>query len=352
MRRLRNAPRVMSVVATLGVGQFLVLFAFAINGQAGAGALYPQPPGLPEFNLGALRRHAGLLGHAVPLAARRHRGRRVPAAEPLRPGDPGRGGQPRGGPHGRHLRRAHVARWRGRSPAVLAAFTAILTQPTRGFTGGDSRSGRQLLLVASPAPCSPGMQASRSRCVAGIGVGVVEQLLLWNYAAGRPRRVVLFVIILVALLLQRRAGRSRRGEGLRGRRCRRCGRCPRRSARLRSVRRSDRRSVLVALVGFAVLPSLITNANSVKLTGIVRLRHRRAVGRRHHRARRPAQPRPVRARCGRRGGVVPGVAAHRQLRRAFLYAGLAAAAVSVLIGLPALRIKGLLLTVTTLASRS
>ena len=44
----------MSVVATLGVGQFLVLFAFAINAQAGAGAAYPQPRGMPTFNVGSL----------------------------------------------------------------------------------------------------------------------------------------------------------------------------------------------------------------------------------------------------------------------------------------------------------
>src|SRR5439155_27001434 len=39
VRRLRKAPRLMSVVATLGVGQFLVIFAGVINSTAGAGAL-------------------------------------------------------------------------------------------------------------------------------------------------------------------------------------------------------------------------------------------------------------------------------------------------------------------------
>src|SRR5436190_9759501 len=55
VRRLRNAPRLMSVVATLGVGQFLVIFAGVINSTAGAGALYPQPSWLPVFNVGPLR---------------------------------------------------------------------------------------------------------------------------------------------------------------------------------------------------------------------------------------------------------------------------------------------------------
>ena len=38
IRRLRKSPRLMSVVATLGVGQLLVLLALSINTTAGVGA--------------------------------------------------------------------------------------------------------------------------------------------------------------------------------------------------------------------------------------------------------------------------------------------------------------------------
>src|SRR4051812_21964319 len=55
VRRLRTAPRLMSVVATLGVGQFLVVFAVLINSQAESGTLFPVPPGMPVFHVGALR---------------------------------------------------------------------------------------------------------------------------------------------------------------------------------------------------------------------------------------------------------------------------------------------------------
>src|SRR4051812_42704534 len=55
VRRLRNAPRLMSVVVTLGIGQCLVLFATVINSQATAGSLYPEPTGMPVFTVGALR---------------------------------------------------------------------------------------------------------------------------------------------------------------------------------------------------------------------------------------------------------------------------------------------------------
>jgi branched-subunit amino acid ABC-type transport system permease component len=55
VRRLRNAPRLMSIVATLGVGQFLVFFGAAVNSQASAGFTFPQPPFVPVFDIGALR---------------------------------------------------------------------------------------------------------------------------------------------------------------------------------------------------------------------------------------------------------------------------------------------------------
>ncbi|MGH2728984.1 MAG: ABC transporter permease subunit, partial [Actinomycetota bacterium] len=54
IRRLKNAPRVMSVVATLGVGTFLVGFAAAIHSSVGVGATYPEPSWLPTFHVGAL----------------------------------------------------------------------------------------------------------------------------------------------------------------------------------------------------------------------------------------------------------------------------------------------------------
>ena len=54
IRRLRNAPKLMSVVATLGVGTLLVTFAVVMNSTAGVGDQYPEPSGLPTFKIGAL----------------------------------------------------------------------------------------------------------------------------------------------------------------------------------------------------------------------------------------------------------------------------------------------------------
>jgi branched-subunit amino acid ABC-type transport system permease component len=49
VRRLRKAPRLMSLVATLGVAQFLLAFSAVVNGTAQSGSVFPQPAFLPEF---------------------------------------------------------------------------------------------------------------------------------------------------------------------------------------------------------------------------------------------------------------------------------------------------------------
>src|SRR5688500_11602302 len=54
VRRLRNAPRLMSLVATLGIAQFLLLFSAVVNSHARAASTYPLPAGMPQFRVGGL----------------------------------------------------------------------------------------------------------------------------------------------------------------------------------------------------------------------------------------------------------------------------------------------------------
>ena len=197
----------MSVVATLGVGQFLVLFAFAINSQAGAGALYPQPSGMPEFRVGALLvtpSYSGML-FLSPIVVLGDR--RLPQVQPLRHGHPGRGGQPRGRPHVRHLlvpdelaRLGHRRRAR-----------RLLGHPDPADPGLHQRRQLRpaLLLIALTGAVLARMQSLPLALFAGAGIGIIEQLLLWNYAQAGLVDCALFVIILLSLLLQRqRVGRA------------------------------------------------------------------------------------------------------------------------------------------------
>ena len=344
VRRLRNAPAIMSVVATLGLGQFLVLFSAAINSQASA--LAPQPPFLPEFSIGSLlvtRAYSGmlLLSPLVVIA--------IGAFLKLsRVGLAIRGAaanQEAALMAGVFASRMSSLAWG--LAGSLAAFSAILTLPTQPWIAGDS-FGPHLLLIALTGAVLARMQSLPIALFAGTAIGITEQLLLRNYADAGLVELVLFFIILGSLLVQRqRVGRGEEKGSWAA--VQAAPPLPLAVRRVRSVRLLGPAVGAVVLAGLAIVPLLITNANSVKMTGIFGF-----------------------VIVGLSVGVITGlggqlslgqfaiaavgaVASFQVARRtgnyveAFVYAGLAGAAVSVLIGLPALRIRGLLLTVTTLA---
>ena len=345
VRRLRNAPRLMSIVATLGVGQFLVFFSAAFNPTTGSGFTYPSPPGLPEFTLGALRLTRAYVGMLVfgPLVVaalvvflRRSRfglGIRASSANP------------------EAARMAGIFAGRMSSLAwalagMVSAFTAILVLPSRGFTAGES-FGPSLLVRAMVGAVIARMDSLPTALAAGVGLGVVEQLLLWNYPRAGFVEVALFVVILVALLVQRGVGGREEEKGswaaVGGWRP-----LPEAIARLREIRIAPRVLATAAIVIAALAPLVVSNSNSVILAGIMAF-----------------------SIVGLSVGIVTGLGGQLSLgqfalggigavisyqvsRRvgsfplAFLYAGLGAAVVSLVIGIPALRIRGLLLTVSTL----
>ena len=347
IRRLRKAPRLMSVVATLGVGQLLVLLALSINTTAGVGALYPEPSGLPSFHVGALLVTPAYTGMLVlgPLLV-------VALVVFLRKSR-----------YGLALRAASSAPETARMAGVfasrmsslawalagaLSAFTAIMTGPTQGFSGAQS-FGPSLLLRALAAAAIGRMSNLAGALVAGAALGVMEQLLLWNYSQAGLVNLVLFGIILVALLVQKsRGGRDdeERGSWAAVQALR-----PLPDA-LRELWLVRHLGAVVGIAGLGVaaaLPLVITHSASVTLSGIFAL-----------------------AIVGLSLGIVTGLGGQLSLGQfavaavaavvsyqvtihggnfvlAFVYAGLAGAAVSLLLGLPALRARGLMLTVTTLA---
>ena len=231
---------------------------------------------------------------------------------------------------------------------ALSAFTAILTAPTQGFTSAQT-FGPSLLLRALAAAAIGRMSSLPGALVGGIGLGVLEQLLLWNYADSGLVEVVLFaVILLVLLLLRGKVGREDEERGswaavdvLRP--------VPDKLRELWLVRNLGKVVGAGALAVAAMLPLLLTNSSSQILSGIFAL-----------------------AVVGLSLGIVTGLGGQLSLGQfavagvaavvsyvvsshggnfvlAFVYAGLAGAGVSVLLGLPALRTKGLMFTVTTLS---
>ena len=345
VRRLRKAPAIMSVVATLGVGQFLGLFSLVINSQAGAGSIYPQPSFTPTGFIGALKiTHAysamAIFSPLVVLAVgmflkftRYGMGIRAAAANP------------------EAARMAGVFSSRMSSIAwgiagAIAAFSAILTQPTQGFSAPDS-FGPRLLLIAMTGAVLGKMQSLPKALFAGVAVGVIEQLLLWNYAQAGLTTVVLFLLILGTLFVQKQTvGRTEEKGSWASVQAARP--LPQAIRKVRTVRLLGPAVGLVVVIGMALLPLVINNTNAVIVTeafglmvtgmsvGIITgLGGQLSLGQ---------------VAIGAVGAVVSFQVSRRtgNFFESFFYAGLASAGVSALIGLPALRAKGLLLTVTTL----
>lgn len=345
IRRLRNAPVLMSLVATLGLAQFLVLLSVTVNSAVTAGRTFPQPRGLPTFEFTGLRLTpaylAMLFGTPAVVAglawflnkSRFGLALRAAAANT----DAARLA-------GVYATRTSTMAWG--IAGALAVLTAILVLPTRGFSNAQFL-GPGLLLRALAAAVIARLVSLPVALVAGIGVGLVEEVVFFNFPAGGYTDPLLFGIVLVALLFQRREeGRKREKSDW--------------SAlqaweplgdRLRSIPAVRNLGWMVAGVGMVaalLVPLLSTNANSTTMTGILAF-----------------------AVVGLSIGVVTGLNGQLSLGQfalagigatasyyvafntgqywlALPIAGLAGAVVAIVIGLPALRVQGLLLAVVTL----
>ena len=346
IRRLRSAPKVMSIVATLGTAQVLFGAEFLLNPQAIAGQLFPQPPGLPEFEVGALvvtPAYSGML-FITPLVvlalaaflrwSRTGRALRAASANP----DAARLA-------GVRASRMSTVAWL--LAGGISAFTAILLLPTQGISSAGA-FGPGLVLRALTAAVLARMNNLPAALVGGIAVGELEQLTLWNYPNAGTVDVVLFAFILVGLLVQPRfAGRGEEKgswaavQGWRP--------LPEVYRRVWSIRHMGKVVGVVLLVLALAVPRFSTFAQAFALSTIF------AVG-----------------IAGLSLGLITGLSGQLSLGQfgiaaiggwaawytaaqtgnyplAILVGGLAGAATSVVIGLPALRIRGLMLAVTTLA---
>jgi ABC-type branched-subunit amino acid transport system ATPase component/ABC-type branched-subunit amino acid transport system permease subunit len=207
IRRFRKAPKLMSVIATLGMSALLFGVSRAIGGAASrSGANFPVPP-MPTFFFGPLRVTEAFVSILVltPVIvgavfwflrfSRFGIAIRAAAANPDR-------ARTVGIPPGRMSTIAWAI------AGALAAFTAITVFPTRGFLF-QSALGPALLVRALVPAVLARMESLPVVFVGGVAVGVVEQHLIWNYPASPGvTELVLFVVVLGVLMLQR----SRREE--------------------------------------------------------------------------------------------------------------------------------------------
>jgi branched-chain amino acid transport system permease protein len=233
----------------------------------------------------------------------------------------------------------------------LAALTFVLKAPFSGVAPGVASTGPTVLLPALAAAVVARMESLPIAVGAGIGLGILEQIVRWNSTTPSFNDLAFFAVILVALLLQR--DKLSRGQDTGTSTWTAVGAArpiPSELRHLPEVRWAGR-IVLTLVVGLAVwLPSMwapsrqllagyavvwaMVGVSLVVLTGwggSISLGQFALVG---------------------VGAMVAGNFITRWNTDGILVlivSGAAGAFVALLVGLPALRIRGLFLAVTTLA---
>ncbi len=234
----------------------------------------------------------------------------------------------------------------------LATLTFILKAPFSGVTPGVASNGPQVLLPALAAAVVARMDSLPTALVAGIGLGILEQVVRWN-STGSPSviNVVFLVVIVGALVLQRNAfSRATEGGEAAWSATGLIRPIPDALRRLPEVRVARVALIVVAGAGLVFVPKLwspstqllaafaivwaIVGVSLVMLTGWggnISLGQFGVVG---------------------AGAMVAGNLIARNnmdLLFVLILSGLTGAVVALVIGLPALRIRGLFLAVTTIA---
>ncbi|MCU1463665.1 MAG: hypothetical protein JWO37_3740 [Acidimicrobiales bacterium] len=348
IRRLAAAPRLLVMVATIGVAEVL-LVAELVLPRKGRFASSPYPvPFHARVTAGNLHLGAGellilaiapvlVLGLSAFLR-RTNVGMATRAASENR-----EAAELAGIP----VSRVSLVVWT--LAGLFAAASAILAGPTKPSLSTEAL-GPSIMVRALAAAMLGGLTSLPQVLLGGLAIGLVELLVLWNYPTGGAFELVLFVIVVVSLLMRRGLGQLARGTeesswSLAG--------------SLRALAPDitrmprvvvGRRAGLVALAGAAIfVPLALDNSQRVLLSSVV-----------------------VFAVMGLSLVVLTGWAGQVSLGQfAFVgvgaavggrlaqlgyppwagvfYAAVAGGLAALVIGVPALRIRGLFLAVTTLA---
>jgi ABC-type branched-subunit amino acid transport system permease subunit len=241
------------------------------------------------------------------------------------------------------VRRTSTVAWT--LAGVLSAFTAILAAPGQTSQLTEVLSP-ELLLLALTAGMVGAMVNLTVAFVAAIGIGVIQEILVWNLSSTNQVDLVLFGLVMVVLLvriasLQTGSRREVRSTWLENTRSR-----PRVDGALR--RKVGGAGVGLAVVGALLAPEILSVGNQflyaqICLYAVIALSLTVLTGW------------AGQVSLGQFGLVAVGalMAAHLgasvPLVLLMPFAGAVTAVVAVLVGLPALRVRGLYLAVSTLA---
>lgn len=346
IRRLFRAPRLIVLVATMGVAQLFLFGTYFLNDSIDNRLSGFPTPFDTRLSLGSLVLQPGELTLlvAVPVLAAglaaffRFTGFGVAVRAAAENADSAR-------LVGIPTRRISTFVWV--TAGVLSAGTALMLAPGRGLTVTESL-GPDLLMRALAAAVLARLTSLPRAVAAGITIGVIEKVVAWNYAVGEVE-LVLFVVVMAALLFQHR-GSVRDSEASAWQLSTLVRPLPRAVQDLPAVRAMNWIGLALFLVVALVVPFALSNSQIFLLTSVVAFA---IVGL------------SVTILTGHSGQISLGqvaffgigAAASYQLTVelyvpfwiSLLLSGLIGAGVAVLVGIPALRIRGLFLAVSTLA---
>jgi ABC-type branched-subunit amino acid transport system ATPase component/ABC-type branched-subunit amino acid transport system permease subunit len=347
VRRLSRAPRLMSMVATLGVGQFLFFVSLVMNAQATSASFFPVPTGMPTFTVSGLLIGQDATGIlilgplsvlALTLFFRRSRyglAIRGAAANP-----------DAAAMAGMSPRRLTNMSWA--IAGALACMTAALLIPSLGALAGAAL-GPTLLLRALVAAVVGRMRGLAATFFAGMAIGLLDRVVMYKQPSKAGLSdVILLGAVLVSLLLQGRPGRREEEKGA-WLAVRPWPALPEAMHRVWLIRHLGLVVAVPALVVAVVVPSFLTPAHSsvlaqfgalvvvgLSLSIITGLGGQLSLGQ---------------FAIGGAGAAaaIATASSGGSVLLPLLVGTLVGAAVSVVIGMPALRVHGLLFAVATLA---
>jgi len=242
------------------------------------------------------------------------------------------------------IRRTSTITWT--VAGALSAFTAILNAPNQTSALTQALSP-DLLLYALTAALLGAMVNLTVAFVAGVGMGVFLELLQWNVTSPAKQQLIVFLVVMAVLFI--RVGALRRGTRVGERSTWGHGAATTVRASSDSLRRRvSAVGVWLCILVPALLPLILSVGNDVLMSqiciyAVVALSLTMLTGW------------AGQVSLGQFGLVAVGslVAVHLgtslPLPVVMLYGGAVTALVAIIVGLPALRMPGLFLAVTTLA---
>ena len=206
VRKLAGTPRVLSMVATLGMFSFFLFAALALYGDGLQGLKFPVPDGLPTFEVDAFSVRTFDTAQAVvgPLLLaclalflwRTRYGVAIRGAASNADAASLAGVSPKA---------MSMLSW-GLAGAV-ACFSVSLLVPGKGAISPESL-GPDLLLRALAAAAIVRFRSLSGVLVAAIGIGLVDQVVASNSDANGYADLVIFIAVVMSLLLTGQGGRD------------------------------------------------------------------------------------------------------------------------------------------------